>query len=195
MQLQTLPTTFTLLVDGSQSMSRRIDMVRATASRLASKLRDGDMVVVAPFRLKIESVTGPTADAATIADAIAGIQATGGTAILDALASLPDYFARAEGRQVVILVTDGYDEHSRTKIEEAFKALQRIQATVYVVGIGGIAGISLRGEDLLRRVAKQMGGRAFFPLREDRVARCARDDCRPRPTAATSSPTPRPTRR
>ncbi len=90
---------------------------------------------------------------------------TGGTAILDALASLPDYFARAEGRQVVILVTDGYDEHSQTKIDEAFKALQRIQATVYVVGIGGIAGISLRGEDLLRRVAKQMGGRAFFPLR------------------------------
>jgi hypothetical protein len=34
-QLQTLPTTFTLLVDGSQSMSRRIDMVRATARRLA----------------------------------------------------------------------------------------------------------------------------------------------------------------
>ena len=144
-QLQTLPTTFTLLVDGSQSMSRRIDLVRATARRLASKLRDGDMVVVAPFRLTIESVTGPTTDAATIADAIAGIQATGGTAILDALASLPDYFARAEGRQVVILVTDGYDEHSQTKIEEAFKALQRIQATVYVVGIGGIAGISLQG--------------------------------------------------
>ena len=164
-QLQTLPTTFTLLVDGSQSMSRRIDMVRATASRLASKLRDGDMVVVAPFRLKIESVTGPTNDPTTIAEAIAGIQASGGTAILDALASLPEYFARAEGRQVVILVTDGYDEHSQTKIDEAFKALQRIQATVYVVGIGGIAGISLRGEDLLRRVAKQMGGRAFFPLR------------------------------
>lgn len=168
-QLQTLPTTFTLLVDGSQSMSRRIDLVRATASRLASKLRDGDMVVVAPFRLAIESVTGPTADARTIAEAIAGIKATGGTAILDALASLPDYFAHAEGRQVVILLTDGYDEHSRTRIEEAFKSLQRIQATVYVVGIGGIAGISLRGEDLLRRVAKQMGGRAFFPSREEQL--------------------------
>jgi len=168
-QLQTLPTTFTLLVDGSQSMSRRIDLVRATARRLASKLRDGDMVVVAPFRRTIEAVTGPTSDAATIADAINGISATGGTAILDALASLPDYFARAEGRQVVILVTDGYDEHSQTKIEEAFKSLQRIQATVYVVGIGGIAGISLRGEDLLRRVATQMGGRAFFPSREEQL--------------------------
>jgi Ca-activated chloride channel family protein len=168
-QLQTLPTTFTLLVDGSQSMARRIDLVRATARRLSSKLRGGDMVVVAPFRRTIEAVTGPTTDAATIADAINSIDAKGGTAILDALAALPEYFARAEGRQVVILVTDGYDEHSQTKIEEAFKALQRIQATVYVVGIGGIAGISLRGEDLLRRVARQMGGRAFFPSREEQL--------------------------
>jgi Ca-activated chloride channel homolog len=165
-QLQTLPTTFTLLVDGSQSMSRRIDMVRATARRLSSRLRPGDMVVVAPFRKGIEAVTGPTDDEQTIAEAIGGIHAAGGTAILDSLAALPEYFARAEGRQVVILVTDGYDEHSTASVEDALRALQRVQATVYVVGIGGVAGISLRGEMLLRRVATQMGGRAFFPWRE-----------------------------
>ncbi|MCC7032023.1 MAG: VWA domain-containing protein [Acidobacteria bacterium] len=168
-QMQTLPTTFTLLVDGSQSMSRRIDLVRATARRLASRLENGDMVVVAPFRRRIESVTGPTNDAQTIGDAIAGIEAVGGTAILDSLATLPEYFARAEGRQVVILVTDGYDEHSSTSMEDAFRALQRVQATVYVVGIGGVAGISLKGETLLKRVAAQMGGRAFFPSREEQL--------------------------
>lgn len=168
-QMQTLPTTFTLLVDGSQSMSRRIDLVRATARRLASRLKNGDMVVVAPFRRRIEAVTGPTDDARTIGDAISGIEAVGGTAILDSLATLPEYFARAEGRQVVILVTDGYDEHSSTSMEEAFRALQRVQATVYVVGIGGVAGISLKGEMLLRKVAAQMGGRAFFPSREEQL--------------------------
>ncbi|MDH4065199.1 MAG: VWA domain-containing protein [Acidobacteriota bacterium] len=168
-QGEVLPTTFTLLVDGSQSMSRRIDLVRATASRLASKLRLGDMVVVAPFRRGIEAATGPTNDAQTIADAIAGIAAKGGTAILDSLAELPDYLARAEGRQVVILVTDGYDEHSQTDVETAFRALQRLHATVYVVGIGGVAGISLKGESLLRRIAVQMGGRAFFPTRQEQL--------------------------
>ena len=165
-QMQSLPTTFTLLVDGSQSMSRRIDLVRATARRLSSKLRKGDMVVVAPFRLGLDAVTGPTDDERTIADAIAGIRAKGGTAILDSLAALPDYFANAQGRQVVILVTDGYDERSKTSAEAALRQLQKIQATVYVVGIGGVAGISLRGESLLRAIAKQMGGRAFFPTRE-----------------------------
>jgi VWFA-related protein len=168
-QLQTLPTTFTLLVDGSQSMSRRIDLVRATARRLSSKLRKGDMIVVAPFRLGVEAVTGPTDDEQTIADAISGIRAKGGTAILDSLAALPEYFANAQGRQVVILVTDGYDERSKTSAETALRQLQKIQATVYVVGIGGVAGISLRGETLLRTIAKQMGGRAFFPTREEEI--------------------------
>ena len=168
-QMQSLPTTFTLLVDGSQSMSRRIDLVRATARRLASKLRKGDMVVVAPFRTGVETVTGPTDDERTIFDAIAGIRAKGGTAILDSLASLPEYFANAQGRQVVILVTDGYDEKSKTSAETALRQLQKIQATVYVVGIGGVAGISLRGESLLRTIAKQMGGRAFFPTREEEI--------------------------
>lgn len=168
-QVQKLPTTFTLLVDGSQSMSRRIDLVRATARRLATGLRDGDMVVVAPFRRGLEAVTGPTNDEQTIADAISGIRANGGTAILDSLSDLPDAFARVEGRQVVVLVTDGYDEHSRTAIETMFKSLQRLRATVYVVGIGGIAGISLKGEMLLRKIAVQMGGRAFFPIRESQL--------------------------
>jgi Mg-chelatase subunit ChlD len=173
-QLQTLPTTFTLLVDGSQSMSRRIDLVRATARRLASRLRKGDMVVVAPFRRRIEAVTGPTNDAQTIGDAISGIRAVGGTAILDSLATLPDHFARAEGRQVVVLVTDGYDEHSSTSMEEAFRALQRVQATVYVVGIGGVAGHLAQGRDAAPQGGRADGRAGVLPVQGRAAARRAR---------------------
>jgi Ca-activated chloride channel family protein len=168
-QLQQLPTSFTLLVDGSQSMSRRIDLVHATARRITSRLRSGDMVTVAPFRREIEVMTGPTTDEPTIAAAISGIQAVGGTAILDALATLPERFAAVEGRQVIVLVTDGYDEHSKTSIEAALAGVKRLQTTVYVIGIGGVAGVSLKGETLLRRIAKETGGRAFFPAREEQL--------------------------
>ena len=78
-------------------------------------------------------------------------------------------FSAVEGRHVVILLTDGYDENSTTTYDDAIRALQRLQATVYVVGIGGVAGISLKGETLLRSIATQMGGRAFFPNREDQL--------------------------
>lgn len=168
-QLQTIPTTFTLLIDSSQSLNRRIDMVKAAARRLATQLRTGDRVVVAPFTTAVESTTGPTDDPATITDAITAIRSRGGTAILDALAKLPELFNHIEGRHVVILLTDGYDEKSTTSYDAAMTALQRLQATVYVVGIGGVAGISLKGELLLKKIATQMGGRAFFPVRETQL--------------------------
>ena len=168
-QLQRLPTQFTLLIDGSQSMSRRIDLVRATARRITSRLRPGDMVTVAPFRRTIDTLTGPTDDAATIAAAIGGIKAAGGTAILDSIASLPELFARAEGRHVIVLVTDGYDEHSVTPLPVALEGLKRMQTTIFVIGIGGVAGVSLKGETLLRQIAAQTGGRAFFPSREEQL--------------------------
>ena len=75
-------------------MARRIDMVRATARRLTTRLRESDRIVVAPFRRSVEVITGPTDDPVTIANAITEIRATGGTAILDALGSLPEFFAR-----------------------------------------------------------------------------------------------------
>jgi len=168
-QLQDVPTTFTLLIDSSQSLNRRMAMVKAAAQRLATELRQGDRVIVAPFRTAVESTTGPTDDPRTIAEAITAIHSRGGTAILDALSTLPDMFSAVEGRHVVILLTDGYDENSTTGYDDAIRALQRLQATVYVVGIGGVAGISLKGETLLRRIATQMGGRAFFPSREDQL--------------------------
>ena len=168
-QLQDIPTTFTLLIDSSQSLNRRMSMVKAAAQRLATELRKGDRVIVAPFRTAVESTTGPTDDERTIAEAIAAIHSQGGTAILDALTTLPEMFSAVEGRHVVILLTDGYDENSTTDYDTAIRALQKLQATVYVVGIGGVAGISLKGETLLRRIAAQMGGRAFFPIREDQL--------------------------
>ncbi len=168
-QLQNIGTQFTLLVDGSQSMSRRIDLVRATARRLTASLRPGDMVTVAPFRRRVEALTGPTNDAATIAAAISEIKAGGGTAILDSLAELPQMFPHPEGRHVIVLVTDGYDEHSRTSITTALEGLKQLRATIFVVGIGGVAGVSLKGEILLRRIAQQTGGRAFFPSREEQL--------------------------
>jgi Ca-activated chloride channel family protein len=168
-QLQRMPTQFTLLVDASQSMARRVDLVRATARRVVARLRAEDTVVVAPFRRSVETVTGPTRDSATIAEAIGGISASGGTAIFDSLAQLPELLSRTDVRHVVILLTDGYDEHSRGDMQNALDAVRALNATIYVVGIGGVAGISLKGELLLRQIAAKTGGRTFFPSREEQL--------------------------
>jgi VWFA-related protein len=162
-------STYTLLIDCSQSMSRRIDFVQEAAARLVRRLRSRDRVIVAPFTRTIGAITGPTTDRQTVTSAIAATHSGGGTAVIDTLTALPKLLDGVPGRQAVLLLTDGYDEHSARTAEEALRAVKAAQATLFVVGIGGVAGISIKGERTLRALAEQSGGRAFFPAREEEL--------------------------
>jgi Ca-activated chloride channel family protein len=163
---ETLPATYVLLIDSSQSMNRRMDFVRDAAASLAGYLRFSDRIVVAPFSKTIGTITGPTDDRQTVSDAIARIGSQGGTAIADSLVAAAGLMNGMEGRHALVLITDGYDEHSTRSFEEAIVAVQKSGTAVYVVGIGGVAGISIKGERMLKALATATGGRAFFPARE-----------------------------
>lgn len=162
---ETIPTTFALLVDSSQSMSRNMEFVQAAAGRLLGYLRPKDRVIVAPFSKALRAVTGPTPDRQTIGEAIDAIRAQGGTAMRDSMIEIAGRFDGVEGRRVIVLITDAYDEHSRTSLTEAIDAVKASGVTVYTVGIGGVAGISMKGHDELKTIAAGTGGRSFFPSR------------------------------
>jgi Ca-activated chloride channel homolog len=162
--------TFALLIDSSQSMSRRFDFVKEAASRLTRFLRPRDRVLVAPFSKHLEPLTGPTEDRRTIVEAIQHIEPAGGTAILDSLIELSERLPRGEDRRSVILISDGYDENSVATFDTALAAVKKAGITVYAVGIGGVAGISLKGERELKRLATETGGRVFFPPRVEELA-------------------------
>jgi VWFA-related protein len=170
------PTSLVLLIDNSQSMHRRMEFLRAAAGQFVEYLNDQDSVVVAPFNTAIGAITGPTRDRETVEDAISNMRAEGGTAILDALVDGTKLLAGLEGRHAVVLLTDGYDENSKAADADAvIRAANEVQATIYVVGIGGVAGISLRGERTLRALAERTGGRVFFPPRERDLIQVADD--------------------
>ena len=166
-----IETTYTLLLDTSQSMARRLDFVQSAAARMLKYLRPDDKVIVAPFTKTLGTITGPTGDRDTVIQAIAATRPGGGTAVLDSITKLPELLTGATGRQAVILMTDGYDEHSVASYEDAMRAAKAAQATLFVVGIGGTAGISLKGELALKTLAEQCGGRAFFPSRDEELPR------------------------
>lgn len=168
-QQETVGATFALLVDSSSSMSRRIDFVQRTAAQLAEYMSPLDRTIVAPFSKTLLTTTGPTDDRRTVADAIRAIGSGGGTAILDSLIQLTHTFPESPGRRVVILITDGYDENSSATVDDAIDAVKKAGATVYAVGIGGVAGVSLKGEKVLRRLAAETGGRVFLPATESQL--------------------------
>ena len=166
---ETVPTDVLLLVDNSQSMSRRMDFVRAACDRLARAMRKNDRIIVAPFNALIGTITGPTDDPGTVSQAIAAMRAGGSTAVLDSLVEATELLKNGAARRAIVLMTDGYDEMSRTDLNSVKHALEKAQTTVYVVGIGGVAGISLKGENMLREIAEHSGGRVFFPPREQEL--------------------------
>jgi Ca-activated chloride channel homolog len=166
---ESVGATFALLVDSSGSMSRRLDFVQRTAGLLYDYMTPLDRAIVAPFSRNVLSITGPTGDRDTVSDAIRAIHSSGGTAILDSVIQLAHRFPESPGRRVVILITDGYDENSTSSVDEAVAALKEAHATVYSVGIGGVAGISLKGEKVLRRLAAETGGRVFLPATESQL--------------------------
>jgi Ca-activated chloride channel family protein len=160
---ETVPTTFALLIDSSQSMARNIDFVRQSVLRFPGLLRTDDQAIVAPFQRSITTVTGPTRDAATLADAVTAIRPGGGTAILESLDAVAARFGEGKERRVVVLVTDGYDENSQLPVDAVVARLKAANVIVYSLAIGGVSGVSIKGEQMLRFIAEQTGGRAFFP--------------------------------
>jgi VWFA-related protein len=164
-----LPATYVMLVDSSQSIARGVGFLRDAVTRFMRYLRKDDRVLVVPFSRTIGAATGPTNDVETVLDALVAVRPGGGTAIYDAIVSTSEMIRKREGRHVLVLLSDGYDEHSVATRDDAVRAVQGSGATAYVIGIGGVAGISLKGEGLLKSFAEATGGRAFFPYRESEL--------------------------
>ncbi|MEQ1897748.1 MAG: VWA domain-containing protein [Vicinamibacterales bacterium] len=164
------PALFTLLIDSSQSMATQAGAIRKMAVRLLGSLREHDQVVVAPFSNGVLSVTGPTVDRQTALDAIAAIKPSGSTAILDSIRQVALSLRAEQSRHAIVLITDGYDERSELNADGVVEALREHHTSLYALGVGGIAGISLKGEALLSRLAERTGGRAWFPRDAHRLA-------------------------
>jgi VWFA-related protein len=166
-------TDLVLLVDNSNSMSRRMDFVRRASDRIMTGMREHDRAIVAPFNAHIGTITGPTNDRGTLTQAIGVMRAGGGTALLDGLIESTRLLENSQGRRVVVLITDGYDENSAASVDDVLRSVQGTGTTVYVLAIGGVAGISLRGETTLRKIVEVTGGRVFFPARESEMMSAA----------------------
>ena len=83
-----IPATFALLIDSSQSMSRRFDFVKDAAGRLTQFLRPKDRVLVAPFSSTSRPSPGPPPIARLSSKRSTRFEPSGGTSILDSLVEL-----------------------------------------------------------------------------------------------------------
>src|SRR5208337_1714755 len=166
-----LPLRIGILVDTSNSIRERLRFEQdAAIDFLNIAVRPGkDLAFVMAFDVEPQLVQDYTDDIEKLSNAIQGLKAGGVTSLFDAVFSSckekmlifppPEPYLR----RVMIIISDGEDNQSVHTREEALGMAQRAEATVFTISTNrtGEAG---RGDNVLRRLAKETGGHAFFPF-------------------------------
>ncbi len=166
-----LPLRIGILIDTSNSVRDRLRFEQeATIDFLNTTLRHGkDQAFVVGFDVEAQIIQDYTDDMEHLAKAIRSLQAGGATGLYDAMYNSCKekmlFFPPPEPylRRVMIVASDGQDNQSLHTREEALAMAQRGEVTVYAISTNR-SGISRRGDKVLKRLAEETGGRAFFPF-------------------------------
>jgi Ca-activated chloride channel homolog len=171
-----LPLRVGILIDTSNSIRERLQFEEeAAVDFLAETLRpDKDQAFAVAFDVEPQLLQDYTDDVEKLAAAIRGLQSGGGTGLFDAM-----YFAAKEKmqfvasepylRRVMIILSDGLDNESQHTRDEALSMAQRAEVTIFAISTNR-SGTSTRGDRVLKYVAEQTGGRAFFPFEASDLA-------------------------
>lgn len=182
-----LPLTLGIMIDSSGSQRNVIDMEKEVGGAfLRQILTDKDEAYVISFDISVDLLQDFTRDVHRLQAALnkakvnvdytsGGIPGMGGgpvpqhnspgTLLYDAVyLSAHDMLSKEVGRKAMILLTDGQDEGSRLKIQDAIESAQKADAIVYVLlcaDRGFYGGFGYSGESEMRKLTEQTGGRVI----------------------------------
>ncbi|HZI20606.1 MAG TPA: VWA domain-containing protein [Pyrinomonadaceae bacterium] len=179
-ELATKPVTYGLVVDNSGSLRTQFGAVLLTAQSFLAENRPGDRAFVLRFvhRDGVDLLQGVTDDAAALRGAVERMRVEPGqTALIDALYLSAEHLLKESPpdpgrRRAIVLLSDGEERESRRKLEELLKLLRGTGVQLFCVGFvselsheQGLINKSRRDRatDLLKRLAAETGGLAFFP--------------------------------
>ncbi len=173
------PISVALLMDRSQSMSDRLNVISDTAETFVKSVvrENDDRGMVVAFDSKVYLLQDWTATIADLVDNIHKLTPAGGTSLFDAVyKTCRDKFDPTDTRQkVAVLITDGEDTTSRATLDEALRMAKLSGVAIYVIGVrpeGSLNTRELQGRRVLTNLSESTGGRVFYPeeRREDQLS-------------------------
>lgn len=176
-----LPIALSLLLDTSASMEQRMFTAQDAAIGFAKRLRPQDLAQVVDFDTRVEVLSDFTAEVPTLETAIRATQAGGSTSLFNAiyisLKELAKIRAKSDDdvrRRAIVLLSDGEDTSSLVTFEEVLDLAKRSETAIYSIGLqsrdNGLSKGFREAEFVLRQLAQETGGRAFFPQRAEELA-------------------------
>jgi VWFA-related protein len=166
-----LPLRIAVLVDTSNSIRDQFRFEQQAAVRfIQSVLRPReDRIMLVSFDSAAELVSDLTGDIKKLEAGIDSMRPGGGTSLYDAI-----YFAAKEKlmmdqprdkfRRAMIVISDGEDTESRTSRDQALEMAQKADVVVYAISTN-IKRDDLDGDKVLKYLADETGGQAFFPFK------------------------------
>ena len=166
-----LPLRLAILVDTSSSIRDRFKFEQEAAIEfITSVVHAGvDKAMVVSFDSSAELISDLIDDNEKLSTAIRDLRPGGGTAFYDAI-----YFAcrdklqqdqpKHKFRRAMVILTDGEDNQSRYTRDQALEMAQKADVVIYVVSTN-VSHTETDGDKVVRYLAQETGGRAFFPFK------------------------------
>jgi Ca-activated chloride channel homolog len=161
-----LPLSIVMAVDASLSTKKDLKLELVSARKFAHEImRPQDSLALYQFSEIVEELVPFTADLKRIDAGIERVHVRSATAMYDAIYLGSEALYKRPGRKVMVIITDGGDTMSSTSYQEALRAAQQSEATVYsliVVPIEASAGRDLGGEHALIQLSHDSGGKYYY---------------------------------
>jgi VWFA-related protein len=170
-------------IDTSNSQGRLLATEQMAAKNfLRSVLQSHDQAFVMNFDSDVNLLTDFTDVAGELARAIDSAEindtgrsilqqdataSTGGTHLYDAIYLASNELMKARfGRKVLVLVTDGEDQGSKTNLRQSIESAEKADVIVYSIVVSdaefySLWGATYHGDKHLRELARETGGRAI----------------------------------
>jgi VWFA-related protein len=186
MKREDVPVSLGLIIDNSGSMREKRKKVEAAAADLVLASNKGDEGFVVNFNdsayLDLPHEKDFTSDIEEMKEALARIDARGGTAMRDAInMSIMHLKEKAHrDKRVLVVVTDGVDNSSIMPLEQLVKVAQQSGVLIYAVGLLSEEDRrdATRAKRELLALTEATGGEAFFPKELTEVDQIAQEVAR-----------------
>ena len=169
------PIALSLLLDSSASMEDKLETLQVAAANFVRRLKPNDIAQVIDFDSRVSIRQAFTSNQTELEVAIRQAVSGGSTSLHNAiyisLKELGKIKAQNEEdvrRQALIVFSDGEDTSSLVSFEEVLDLAKRSETSIYTIALRGTE-TNTRGfreaEFIMRQLAQETGGRAFFPAK------------------------------
>jgi Ca-activated chloride channel homolog len=170
-----VPVSIGMVVDNSASMKPDRHAVEAAGLSMVEASNPSDETCIVNFNDESFIDVPFTGNIQKMKDGIARVDARGGTAAFDAVERTLRYLAdsASKDKRVILLITDGNDNGSKTTVEKVTEMARQRGVIVYAIGLlrAESRADSSQARKALNALTSSTGGAAFYPKNVQEVNR------------------------